>query len=249
MVYDESHGNVAVKERNMRCNSKALLRVAIVAVSTIAGLPVSAQISNGVRNAPPPANLAQRLAAARAQFPTLLGKALSPENIAALAKQIKAAPQPNTSGVNFDNINAPCAFVDTNPLRGQEQGAGFITPIPNGGAVLNGCSNFGVNPISPPNFLAFNNSSSFADGGVPALPELILVGTSKSSVSLWISGGDRPGFPISVIALNNAGGVIGVVNTTTPTAWAQLTMNASGVSAVYLVGNPDYLVIDNIETQ
>ncbi|HVN03494.1 MAG TPA: hypothetical protein VMT86_03690 [Bryobacteraceae bacterium] len=250
MVYDKCHGNVAVKERNMRSNSKAaFLRVAIVAVFAIACQPIFAQISDGLRNAPPIGNLSQRVAAARAEFPALLEKALSPESLAALAEQIKASPQPNISGVNFDNINAPCYFADTNPLRGQEQGAGFITPIPSGGAVLNECSNFGLYPVSAPNFLAFNTSVRYADGGVAALPELILVGSSKSSVSMWVSGGDHPGFPISAIALNSSGAMIGMVNATTTTAWAQLTINASGVSAVYLTGNPEILLIDNIQIQ
>jgi hypothetical protein len=33
----------------------------------------------------------------------------------------------------IDDVNAPCLFEDTTPLRGREQSAGFLAPKPDGG--------------------------------------------------------------------------------------------------------------------
>ena len=50
-------------------------------------------------------------------------------------------------------------------LVGLERFAAFFAPAPNEGAILNECSTFGVLAHSPPNFLAFNNTSLNTSGG------------------------------------------------------------------------------------
>src|SRR6476619_6572117 len=54
-------------------------------------------------------------------------------------------PGAPASVVNFDDVNAPCNFVDTVALR-RYHGISFKgTPrTKDGGAILNECSNFGV---------------------------------------------------------------------------------------------------------
>jgi hypothetical protein len=158
--------------------------LAMPTVLTVAA-PLSAQISGGTRNAPPTGDLSQRIAIANAEFASLLAKALSPENVQAVMRLIKEEPAGTTSVTNFDDASAPCDFVDTPPLRGREQFAGFLAPKPDGGAILNGCSGFGIDPLSEPNFLAFDNESFYSGGGVPPLS---------------VSGGSNPGFPIAVVA-------------------------------------------------
>ena len=87
------------------------------------------------------------------------------------------------------------------------------------GAILNECSNFGVNAYSPPNFLAFNRTLTYTAGGVPKTPELILVGPNRSTVTFYASGGARSGYPLGIVALGPSG-VIGMQTITTASTWA-----------------------------
>jgi hypothetical protein len=221
----------------------------LAASLVLAGLPAFAQISNGTRNPAPAGDQSALIAAAKAEFPSVLAKALSSESIAAMLQQIKVAPNSTPGVTNFDDVTAPCDFVDTTALRGTEQSAYFQAPGTDGGGILNECSDFGgIDAHSPPNFLAFNNATTYTSGGVPRTPELILVGPNRSSVSLWVSGGGTPGYPLAVAALS-PGGVQGIVTTVTTSQWVQLTIAGTGISAIALVGNPQVLLVDDIQAQ
>jgi hypothetical protein len=236
-------------EDYLKMTNKLFIHAVALTALVVAGLPAKAQIRGGSR-APMPADLSQRLAAAEAQFPSVLANALSPESVAATLRLIKGHPSPTTAGLtNFDNVSAPCDFPSTSPLLGLEQFAGFAAPAPDGGAVLNECSGFGVNPHSPPNFLAFNDITGYYDpSGIPKTPELIYVAKTTSNVSLWISGGDNPSYPYAVVAYGSTG-VLGVVPAHTTEEWIQISLNASGIIAIGLVGNPGYLLVDDILAQ
>lgn len=229
---------------------KVLVRAALAVMLVVAGLPANAQIHSGSLAPPVPGNeLSQRVAAARAEFASELANALSPGSVQAMLRLIKEQQNLVGGGVtNFDNVNAPCLFGETTPLLGLEQFALFFAPLPNGGAILNECSNFGVNALTPPNFLAFNNTSTYEAGGIPRTPELIVVGQNKSTVSLWVSGGSSPGFLLAVVALGNDR-VQEIVTTTTSPGWVQIFLKRPGIEAVALVGNPLWLVVDDIEAQ
>jgi hypothetical protein len=170
---------------------------ALTAVLIIGAFSANGQIQNGTTE-PAPADLAQRVAAAEAQFPSVLAKALTPESVAAVLLIIKNHPKQTGAGVtNFDNVAAPCDFSDTTPLLGPEQFAFFLAPPPNGGAILNECAMFGIDAHSPPNFLAFNNTATYTSGGIPATPELIVLDRpSTSSVSFWVSCGSNVSTPV-----------------------------------------------------
>jgi len=228
---------------------KLFVHAAAVAALVVAGLPAEAQIRGGSTK-PLPADLSQRLAAAERQFPSILANALSPESIAATLRLIKEQPAPTTPGLtDFDNVSAPCSFADTTPLIGREQFAGFEAPAPDGGTILNVCAGFGVNPHSPPNFLAFNDITGYYEpSGVPKTPELIYVAKTTSSVSFWISGGDNPSYPFAVVAYGSTG-VLGVTPAHTTEEWNQITITAPGIIAISLVGNPGYLLVDDILAQ
>ena len=229
--------------------NKLFLHAAALTALVVAGLPAAAQIRGG-SSKPMPADLSQRLAAAQAQFPSVLANALSPESIAATLRLIKEQASPTTPGLtDFDNVSAPCSFSSTTPLIGLEQFAGFKAPAPDGGAILNVCAGFGVNPHSPPNFLAFNDITGFYEpSGVPKTPELIYIAKTTTNVSLWISGGDNPSYPYAVVAYGSAG-VLGVVPAHTTEEWIQISLNAPGIIAIGLVGNPGYLLVDDILAQ
>jgi len=225
------------------------LRAIVTLALVLAGLPLAAQVRNG-SHTQPPADAAQRAAAAQAQFASALAQALSPDSIAATLRLIKEHASPATTGLtNFDNVNAPCDFLETAPLAGPEQYAGFEAPAPNGGAILNGCANYGVEPHSPPNFLAFNSVSGYyKPAGIPQTPELIYVAQGTSSVSLWVSGGDNPSNPFALVAFGE-GGVLGMVNGTTSENWQQIGIAVPGIRAAGLVGSPGNLLVDDIQTQ
>jgi hypothetical protein len=178
----------------------------------------------------------------------VLAQALSSESIAAMLQKIKAAPNTTPGVTNFDDVTSPCDFDLTTALRGTEQFAYFQAPGTDGGANLNECSSFGVNAHSPPNFLAFNNATTYTSGAIPRTPELILVGQNRSSVSLWVTGGDTPGYQIAVAALS-PGGVQGIVTAFTHPGWVQLTVTGTGISAIALIGNPQVLLVDDIQAQ
>jgi hypothetical protein len=234
----------------MQMTHQVFVRAAVAAVLLVAGLPAKAQIHGGSLTPPVSANeLAQRVAAERAEFPSLLANALSPDSVAAMLRLIKEQQSLTGGGItNFDNVNAPCDFDETTPLLGLEQFAVFFAPAPNGGAILNECGNFGINPLTPPNFLAFNNTSAYLSGGIPRTPELIFMGKNKTAVSLWLSGGSMSGFFMSVVALG-VEGVEEIVTTTTSPEWVQINLAGAGIEAIALVGNPLWLVVDNIEAQ
>jgi len=105
-------------------------------------------------------------------------------------------------------------------------------------------------PAPPlPNFLALNSVSGYyKPAGVPETPELIYVAPGTSNVSLWVSGGDHPGYSISLIAFGE-GGVLGMVNRFTARRWQQIAITASGIRAIGLAGNPGYFLVDDLLTQ
>jgi hypothetical protein len=180
-------------------------RAAVAAVLVVAGLPAKAQIHGGSLTPPVSANeLAQRVAAERAEFPSVLANALSPDSVRAMLQLLKEQQNLTGSGItNFDNVNAPCDFTEM---------------------------------------------SAYSSGGIPRTPELIGVGQNKTTVSLWLSGGSMSGSFMAVVALGKEG-VEEMVTTTTSPEWVQIILVGAEIEAVALVGNPLWLVADDVEAQ
>src|SRR4030095_2137561 len=104
-------------------------------------------------------------------------------------------PPPGAVVINFDEVTAPCGFIETTALRDRYSALGvvFSGPAPlDGGAVLNQCGSFGVTGHSQPNFLAFNLAAIMSNGGRPMGPETIRftapVSQLQLSVGSYISG-------------------------------------------------------------
>lgn len=232
----------------MQLTHKLFMRAAVAAVLVVAGLPAKAQIHGGSLKPVPANEPSRRIAAARAEFASVLANALSPDSVAAMLRLIQDHPSTAGGITNFDNASAPCDFSGTTRLLGPEQFAAFFAPPLDGGAILNECAGFGVNAHSPPNFLAFNNETAYSSGVFPKTPELIVVGQNESTVSLWVSGGAMSGFPLAVVALGSDA-VLAVVTTNTLPTWEQITVTGAGIQAIALVGNPLWLVVDDIEAQ
>ena len=115
-----------------------------------------------------------------------------------------------------------------------------------GGAILDDCSNFGVSPLSAPNFLAFNNGS-IHQTGVPKLPQIIAFPGGVSTVTLSVSGGGNAGVPMAIVAIG-PGGVQDVQILMTTSGWTSHSVSGT-INLIALVGNPPWLVVDNIDAQ
>jgi hypothetical protein len=127
--------------------------------------------------------------------------------------------------IDFDNVSAPVYFADTTALRElyASQGVHFGVPATlDGGAIINKGGNFGVNPLSGDNFLAFSRSTTaiLADGGRPIDPLIITFDFPLAEVSIWASGGTtKDTFTMS--AYNNSGDQIALTTLETQD-WGEL---------------------------
>lgn len=177
-------------------------------------------------------------------FQVLLSDALSDASVSE-AKQTASLVQAGAvtpTIVDFDDVQAPSLFIYTTPLHGYHQGVYFRGYGARGGAILNGVSDFGITPYSVPNFLGFDNFTSFS------LPELMVFGAETTSVSFWISGGSHPGYQLGVIAFG-PDGVVGNQTVVTQRDWTQITVSAEHISSIKLIGLPYTLVLDEIVVQ
>lgn len=94
--------------------------------------------------------------------------------------------------INFEITDKPCAFLGVGPLRDRYAGVGVHVrgPAPlDGAAILDECSNFGVDARSGEAFLAVNNSTTMANGGTPRGPITVRFDDKQRSVSIWVSTG------------------------------------------------------------
>ncbi len=155
-------------------------------------------------------------------------------------------PQPPTNGtVTFDNVEAPCVFSETTALRGRQEKVTFLAPDANGGGILHECSEFGIDASSEPNFLAFNPNATYSDGGIPKLPQIMILPTAASQVSMKISSGEDPGTPMAIIGLGK-GQVQDILEVVKTETWETYTIQGS-ITAVVLFGPGDSFVVDDIE--
>lgn len=89
-------------------------------------------------------------------------------------------------------LSAPSLFSQTTALRDLYAALGvqFLGPGANdGGAILDQLSNFGVNALSSPNFLAFNQTAVMNGGGIPRDPETIVFDSLITQASIFVAGG------------------------------------------------------------
>ena len=150
--------------------------------------------------------------------------------------------------VNFDGAAAPCLFQDTTRLTALGGAAFSGTGGPtNGGAVLDACSNFGVTGYSAPNFLAFNCSTTMADGGIPKLPEIIRLPAASDAVSLSVGDAASAGKTLKIAGLGPQG--IQVLSVTIGSAMQTVRFTKPVKTIILLPGRSDpicTLVVDNL---
>jgi hypothetical protein len=98
-----------------------------------------------------------------------------------------------SAGINFDDVVAPCVFVDAVALRsyGDVMFTGKPKQSLNGAAIIDECGGFDVTGYSAPNFLAVACGAVMSDGGEAKLPEFISFPTPVNSFSLGIGSSDE----------------------------------------------------------
>lgn len=131
----------------------------------------------------------------------------------------------NAGFIDFDNVSAPELFIQTTALRELYASGGvhFSGPAAlDGGAIINKDGNFGVNPLSGDNFLAFSRSNTaiLAGGGRPIDPLIITFDFPLAEVSIWASGG-RTTDTFTMSAYNNSDDLIAFTTLDTQN-WGEL---------------------------
>jgi hypothetical protein len=152
--------------------------------------------------------------------------------------------------VDFEQLtNAPCNFVMTTPLHDELAALGihFGGPAPaDGGAVLDQCSNFVVNPHSGVKFLAFNSfGTGFPGGGHSIGPETVSFDQRVTSVDLWVaSGTGQATFQIQAL---DGTALVGSNTISTGSFWTPLSMSvAAGFTRVVLTSNDSAYLYDDL---
>jgi hypothetical protein len=139
-----------------------------------------------------------------------------------------------TTNIDFEIPGAPCDFNQTSPLTTfyQSDGVTFSGPGPGlGGAVLNQCSNFGINAHSGTDFLAFSNITY----GVG--PETVSFSSPQNTVSIWAGDGTEQVNVFVLAAYDSGNHLVGeqVVNNIEG-QWQQLSVTGNNNIAYVTLG-------------
>lgn len=107
------------------------------------------------------------------------------------AAALAAASVVSADTITFEELGAqPCFFNATQPLSNEYSSRGVLFEGPGqglGGAILDQCSNFGVNARSGTNFLAFNTAT------YARTPETIRFTSGAGRVEIYASPGSQSG--------------------------------------------------------
>jgi len=83
-------------------------------------------------------------------------------------------PQPSgTVTIDFDDVSAPCTFIETTALRDRYKSLGVRFRGPgelDGGAIVDQCGNWFITGHSPPNFVGYNSFGQLQNLGLPIPP-------------------------------------------------------------------------------
>ncbi len=152
--------------------------------------------------------------------------------------------------VDFEQLStAPCTFNVTGPLRDEFAALGvhFRGPTPSdGGAVLDQCGNFLVNPHSGVKFLAFSAfTPPWSNGGQPIDPERISFDQRVINVDIWVASSDgQATFRIDAFDGTTQ---VGSNSVSTAAAWTLLSISvASGFTHVVLDSNVSVFLYDDL---
>jgi hypothetical protein len=126
-------------------------------------------------------------------------------------------------------------------------GVVFKGPDPlDGAAILDEGAGFGVSGYSAPNFLAFNSSSILSDGGVPGPPEEILFFGHASYVEIFAGSLSGAGNPLTMMAYDADGVLVGSDDLILGAALQPLTITANHIARVVIDSPATAFVLDDL---
>ncbi len=149
------------------------------------------------------------------------------------------------------SFEPPILFNSTLPLETYMNSGTNALFVGGNGAVLEEGSSFGVTGHSPPNFLAYNPTTSNADGSVPALPAIIYFPTVVTDVKLNAGAGGGTTGNVILAALDAAFSVVATdIVAITPALQSLSVSYGAGIQAVVVVGqftsNNRWMVLDDL---
>lgn len=139
--------------------------------------------------------------------------------------------------INFDDVTAPCLFVETSPLSTEYASQG-VTFSGSGFYLLNECSSFSVSGYSKPNHLAW--SEFFAS----SLSEEITFTQAVSNVS-FLAGSDDPS-TLTAEAFDETNQSLGIVNVTINNVMQTIDLPFSGIVKV-TINTQNYGIMDDLK--
>ena len=154
-----------------------------------------------------------------------------------------------TTLIHFDDISAPCAFVQTQRLTSEYAALGVIFEGPggnDGGAILHECGNFGVSGHSRPNFLAFNDHAHLSDGGVPRGPETMHFAPPVSTVQISAARGHSSGGTVSLHAYDGSNALVDSATITLSFTLTPVAVSGSGIVRVVVSSTSSVFVLDDL---
>ncbi|HTF89909.1 MAG TPA: hypothetical protein VK843_15955 [Planctomycetota bacterium] len=157
---------------------------------------------------------------------------------------VGSAAQAQSIDVDFE-LGGGCVFFGTTPIREEYalKGMHFSGPSAlDGGAILDQCSNFGINAHSGTSFLAFNTISQMSNGGTPIGPERVHFDQRITQARVWVGDGS-----VVSVTMDAFDGVFLVGSSSVQTQnWAQLVVNVPGgfTDIVFSSNAADFLLDD-----
>ncbi|MCC6910259.1 MAG: hypothetical protein IT430_20185 [Phycisphaerales bacterium] len=146
--------------------------------------------------------------------------------------------------ITFEELGPqPCNFVDTQALSDEYAAVGvlFAGPQPGqGGAILDQCSNFGINARSGVHFLAFNTSV-----GYPRWPETITFTEGAGRVELFASAGIQSGV-LTVEAFDAANNLVDTQSVSMSTGLYSMVEVLGDIDHIVISASTTFLVIDDL---
>ena len=141
-----------------------------------------------------------------------------------------------TTFINFDDITAPCAFMETFPASNQYAAQG-VTFSGTGFSILNECGSFSVSGYSSPNFLAWNHCCS-------GFPETLTFNPPVSNVSFLAGSMHEDAF--SAEAFNDLDQSLGIVNVILHSTVQSIELPYPGIAKVVIDTPTSYGIVDDL---
>lgn len=183
------------------------------------------------------------------------GRALVPEpeisqiNTPISSSRSVAMASDSFTVINFDDVGAPCLFMQTVALTNEYASLGVIFEGPikgDGGAILNECGGFGITGHSSPNFLAFNINAYLNDGGIPQCPETITFRTPMTQVTVLAGSNSGAGQELIMEAYDSNNALVDSTVIILNNELRPLGVKGDKIAKVVIYSKADVFVLDDL---